>query len=383
MLHKLKKIDFSIVLILLSFMVISTLLLYSATRYNHSDVFDPTKLTVIYVISLMAFFFMTVLDYRVLTKFWYYLYGVGVLLLIAVYFFGARINGARGWFKLPFGLDFQPVELVKIILIISLAAFMARNRGETLGLVRDLIPIFLLGILPIALVVMQPDIGNAIILGVILIGMIWIGNIRWTHGIIGAVSIIGFSYLFLFLFKMYHDPLKAFLVARDIPTHWMPRILTLIDPSSATSDAKYHVDNAIRAIGSGALVGESYLQGTSIHSGFIPVAYTDSIFVVVGEEFGFVGSSILLLMYFVLIYRMILISIYCNNYAGSYMIIGIVSMLVYQVFQNVGMMIGIMPLTGITLPFISYGGTSLLINMVAMGLVMSIRLHDDKLLDEE
>ncbi|MGF9711406.1 rod shape-determining protein RodA [Paenibacillus sp. JMULE4] len=383
MLHKLKKIDFTIVLILISFMVISTLLLYSATRYNHSEVFDPVKLTVIYIISLTAFFVTTLLDYRVLAKIWYYLYGIGIFLLVAVYFFGARINGARGWFKLPFGLDFQPVELVKIILIISLAAFMARNKGETLGLTQDVLPILLLGILPIGLVVIQPDLGNAIILGVILLGMIWIGNIRWTHGVIGGGLIVGFAYLFLYLFKLYHDPLKEFLVAKGISTHWMPRILTLIDPSAATNDAKYHVDNAIRAIGSGSLLGESYLQGTSIHSGFIPVAYTDSIFVVVGEEFGFVGSSILLLMYFVLIYRMILISLYCNNYTGSYMIIGIVSMLVYQVFQNVGMMIGIMPLTGITLPFISYGGTSLLINMIAMGLVMSVRLHDDKLLDEE
>lgn len=383
MLHKFKKIDFSIVLILISFMVISTFLLYSATRYNNTEVFDPAKLTVIYVISLIAFFVVTIVDYRMLAKIWYYLYGFGILLLVAVYFFGARINGARGWFKLPFGLDFQPVELVKIVLIISLAAFIARNKGGTLELVRDLIPICLLGMLPIGLVIIQPDLGNAVILGVILIGMIWIGNIRWTHGAIGAALLIGFAYLFLYLFKLYYDPLKDFLVARGVATHWMPRILTLIDPSSASRDANYQVENAIRAIGSGSLLGESYLQGTSIHSGFIPVAYTDSIFVVVGEEFGFVGSSILLLMYFVLIYRMILISIYCNNYAGSYMIIGIVSMLVYQVFQNVGMMIGIMPLTGITLPFISYGGTSLLINMVAMGLVMSIRLHDDKLLDEE
>ncbi|AEI44964.1 FtsW/RodA/SpoVE family cell cycle protein [Paenibacillus mucilaginosus] len=384
MLHKLKKIDVPIVVILLCFMAISTALVYSATLTGNAELtFDPKKLALIYVVSLLGFTAAMIVDYRVLTKVAYYLYGVGIVLLIAVYFLGVNLNGARGWFRLGFGLDFQPVELVKIILIVTLASFMAKRRGETLQLARDVVPVGLLAALPIGLVVIQPDIGNAIILCVILLGMFWIGNIRLSYVLIGSTVFIGSAALFLYLFKHYYDPLKAYLEAKDITTHWMPRILTLIDPSSASSNARYHVDNAIRAIGSGSLLGEKYLQGSSVHSNFIPVVYTDSIFVVVGEEFGFVGSSALLLMYFVLIYRMILISLHCKNYSGSYIVVGIVSMLVYQIFQNIGMMIGIMPLTGITLPFISYGGTSLLINMIAMGLVMSIKLHDDMLLDED
>ncbi|WP_201318183.1 FtsW/RodA/SpoVE family cell cycle protein [Paenibacillus sp. EPM92] len=384
MLHKFKKIDPLIVFLLLAFMVISTLLLYSATLNDSMFTFDTKKLAIVYSISIVAFFLTAAFDYRVLIKTSYYLYGIGILQLVAVYFFGSKINGARGWFKgLPFGLDFQPVELVKIILILTLATFMARRKGEPLELLRDVIPIGLIALLPISLVIIQPDLGNAIILGVILIGMYWIGNIKLIYAFLGAAIITGLSYLFIFLFKLYHVPLQAFLRSKELPTHWMDRINTFVNPTEADKNDTYHVDNAIRAIGSGSLTGEGYLNGSSIHSNFIPVAYTDSIFVVVGEEFGFVGASILLLMYFVLIYRMILISIYCDNYAGSFIIIGIVSMLVFQIFQNVGMMIGIMPLTGITLPFISYGGTSLLINMVAMGLVMSIRMHDDKLLDEE
>ncbi|WP_281889046.1 FtsW/RodA/SpoVE family cell cycle protein [Paenibacillus sp. YYML68] len=384
MLHKFKKIDPLIVLLLVAFMVISTLLLYSATLNDVTFNFDPKKLGIIYVIAIIAFLVTAAFDYRVLLKLTYYLYGVGVILLVAVYLYAPKINGARGWFRgLPFGLDFQPVELMKIILILTLAAFMARRKGEPLELLQDVVPVGLLAMIPIGLVVIQPDFGNAIILGVILLGMYWIGNIRMIYAAAGAAIFAGCAYLFIYLFKLYHEPVKEYLKAKEIPTHWMDRINTYVNPDTADKDSTYHVENAIRAIGSGSLTGEGYLNGSSIHSNFIPVTYTDSIFVVVGEEFGFVGASVLLLMYFVLIYRMILISIYCNNYAGSFIIIGIVSMLVFQIFQNVGMMIGLMPLTGITLPFISYGGTSLLINMVAMGLVMSIRMHDDKLLEEE
>ncbi|CAG7655321.1 FtsW/RodA/SpoVE family cell cycle protein [Paenibacillus allorhizosphaerae] len=383
MLHKFKKIDVLIIAILIALLAISTILLYSATLDSNLLKFDPKKLAVIYSISFLVFIITAALDYRFLVKIAYYLYGVGILLLVGVYLFGAKINGARGWFELPFGLNFQPVELVKILLIITIAAYMARRKGESLEFFRDVVPIALFAIIPIVLVIIQPDLGNAIILGVILIGMYWIGNIRAMYVIGGVVLIAGCAYAFLYFFQLYHVPLEKYLDSKDLPTHWIARVNTFINPDDATNDQKYQVVNSIRAIGSGLLMGEGYLKGTSIHSHFIPVAYTDAIFVVVGEEFGFVGASCLLLLYFVLIYRMILISIYCNNYAGSFIIIGVVSMLVFQIFQNIGMMIGIMPLTGITLPFISYGGTSLMINMIAMGLVMSVRLHDDKFLDEE
>src|SRR5262249_37825974 len=143
-------------------------------------------------------------------------------------------------------------------------------------------------------------------------------------------------------------------------------------------DQIYHVNQAKMAIASGGLHGEGYLQGTSVHAGFIPYSYSDSIFVVVAEEFGFIGSAVLLLLYFTLIYRMILITIHCKTMSGSLIVIGILSMFIFQIFENVGMMLGVLPLTGITLPFVSYGGTSLMINMVSMGLAMSVKVHSDE-----
>ncbi|KEQ22574.1 FtsW/RodA/SpoVE family cell cycle protein [Paenibacillus tyrfis] len=384
MLHKLKKIDVPIIVILLAFLVISTMLVYSATLNSRTIAFEPKKIIIIYIVSIIAFLVTTLIDYRILTKVSFYLYGFGVFLLIAVLLFGEKIGGARGWFSLPIvKLDFQPVELFKIILILTLAMFIARRKGEPLELLRDVVPIGLITFFPVVLVTVQPDLGNAMILVVILCGMYWIGNMKLSNLLIGALVIAGAAYLFLYLFQHYHTDIQQFFQAQKWPTHWMDRINTFISPETASKDDKWQVNNAIRAIGSGSLIGEGYLNGSSVHSNRIPVVYTDAIFVVVGEEFGFVGASVLLLLYFVLIYRMILISIYCNHLAGTYIIIGIVSMMVFQIFENISMWIGIMPVTGITLPFISYGGTSLLINMIAMGLVMSVRLHDDKLLEDE
>ncbi len=167
-----------------------------------------------------------------------------------------------------------------------------------------------------------------------------------------------------------------------VRSHWVERLDPWLVPEKATAKASYHTKNAKLAIASGGMMGKGFLQGTSVQSGRVPYTYADSIFVVVAEEFGFVGSSVLLLLYFILIHRMILISLECRDRAGPYLIVGIVSMLLYQIFENIGAFLGIMPLTGITLPFISYGGTSLLINMASIGLVMSIKVHGQELEDD-
>ncbi|MEK8131357.1 FtsW/RodA/SpoVE family cell cycle protein [Paenibacillus filicis] len=380
MLHKFKKIDPLIVALLIVLILIGAFLQYSVGVGNPKFAFDVKKSTVIYIISILAFLGMAYFDYRILTKISHYLYAFGVLLLVAVYFFGSNINNAQGWFRFGF-LDFQPVELMKIILIITLATFMARRKGEPLELLRDILPIGVLVAIPIGLVLLQPDFGNGLILAVLLVGMLWIGNIKARFVALGASIIGGIAYLMVYMVTHFYEELMAFLTAQNLPRQWIVRINTFVNPAIADKDHSYHVDSAIRAIGSGFLTGEGYLKGSS--SRLVPYAYSDSIFSVVGEEFGFVGSSVLLLLYFILIYRMILIALYSHNHAGSFIIIGIVSMLVFQIFQNVGMMMKIMPLTGITLPFVSYGGTSLLINMMSMGLVMSIKMHDDKLLDED
>ncbi|MDF2721301.1 MAG: cell cycle protein [Paenibacillus sp.] len=380
MLDTLKKTDWFIVLLMAFFMVISSLVVHSATANDPNFQGTDIKNVINYGIGFVVLFGVMLFDYRLLIKSSWYLYAIGILLLVAVYFFGAEKNSAKSWFLLPLGFNFQPAELVKLITIIAVASYMGKRDGEPLRFWKEVVPIGLMVIIPVGLIVIQPDLGNAIIYVVVLIVLYWIGNIKYTHVLIGSVLIGGALVLFFYMFQLYYDPVVQYLKDNDMGewVHRINRIHTFIDPDSASADAKYQVYNSMRAIGSGGLSGESYMHGDSIQNRFIPLPYSDSIFVVIGEEFGFVGSSVLLLLYFLLIYRMIYIAIQSMNRTGAFMIIGIVAMFVFQVFQNIGMMIGIMPLTGITLPFVSYGGSSLLINMMAVGIVLSVHMHQEQ-----
>ncbi|RCW42612.1 FtsW/RodA/SpoVE family cell cycle protein [Paenibacillus prosopidis] len=377
MLNKLKKLDWGILIILLFLMIISTVVLHSATanfpQYASSDMRQLLFYAVGFSIAIAA----TLFDYRIILKSWHVLYGIGVSLLILVYFFGAVINGARGWFKLPGGFSFQPAEIVKIVLIIGIAYIMGRRQGDRLTFSQDLLPVGAFAFLPFMLVMIQPDLGNAIIYLVIVLGMLWIGNVKYSHVLVGLAVVIAGMVVFVTLFNMFNQEIYDYLENQD-KEHWHQRINTFINPEEASADARHQSENAQIAIGSGGLSGDGYLQGDMKNGGFIPYPYSDSIFVVIGEEFGFQGSAILLLLYFLLIYRMIVIAFQCYDLRASFIVIGIVSMYVFQVFQNIGMMIGIMPITGITLPFISYGGTSLLLNMMSIGLVFSIKAHQEK-----
>lgn len=377
MLEKLKRMDWSIVIIMLLFMGISTLLVHSAIQFAPEKYPNYVQRNIMfYAAGLIALFVAAFFNYRWLMKVSMYLYWIGIMLLIAVKLFGANINGASGWFKLG-AFSFQPAELMKLLIILYLANILAKRKDRQLDFKRDIIPIGLFVFLPFALVMIQPDLGNAIIYIAILFGILWIGNLKYIHAIIGLVILVVGIIGFYFTWQTYHDPIVDFLTEHNSP-HWAERIDTFLNPDLVDRDKSYQVRHSRIAIGTGGLTGEGYLQGDYISKGYVPLTYSDSIFTVVGEEFGFIGASVLLLLYFLLIYRLIWIAIQCDEPKGSIMIVGIVSMFVFQIFQNIGMSIGIMPLTGITLPFVSYGGTSLLINMTCIGIAMSTRLHQKK-----
>ncbi|MHA7962538.1 FtsW/RodA/SpoVE family cell cycle protein [Paenibacillus sp. CAU 1782] len=377
MLNKIKKLDWGILAILLCLMGVSIAVVHSATAniagYDNNDIKQIAFYGLGFFVAIVSVFF----DYRIVLKSWYVLYGIGIALLILVYLVGAEINGAKGWFRLMDGaISIQPAEIVKIILIIGIAYLMGRRQGDRLNFSNDLLPIFAFSFLPFLLVMIQPDLGNAIIYIVIVLGMLWIGNVKYVHVAIGLALVVGSILLFMFLFNTFNEEIKDYLQEQK-KIHWYNRINTFINPEQASSDARHQSQYAQIAIGSGGLSGEGFLQGKMKNAGFIPYAYSDSIFVVVGEEFGFQGAAVLLLLYFLLIYRMIMIAFKCYDRRASYIIIGIVSMFVFQIFQNIGMMIGLMPITGITLPFVSYGGSSLVINMLSIGLVFSINAHQE------
>jgi len=374
LLQKLKKVDGVIVIVLLMLMAISLLAIYSVTYGREGQSGFYIKMLKFYILGFVAFFGLIYLDYRLLIKYAMYIYIFGIGVLVLVSFIGAEENGAQGWIKFK-GFSLQPAELFKLILVLFLAFILFRKNKNKLQFWRDVVPIALLTMLPFLIVLMQNDLGNALSYIIILGGLLWVGNIKFSHALIGLVALGGVAGGGIFSYIHYHDQVTHFLSDTLGRPHLVERFDPWLVPDEATAKASYHTKNAMLAIASGGMSGEGYMQGSSVQTGRVPYTYSDSIFVQIAEEFGFVGSAILLLLYFILIHRMILIAIECKDRGGPFIIVGIVAMLLYQIFENIGAFIGLMPLTGITLPFISYGGTSLLINMASIGIAMSVKLH--------
>lgn len=377
----LKGLDGIILLLLLILMIISIFCIYSATRTVPNFSQSYIKMMYFYGIGFMVLFAMLFINYKLLLRFAPVYYFIGIGLLILLFFKGDTINNAQGWFILPGGIGFQPAELCKLILILFLSYFLSKREAETLGLIKEILPMGVITFIPFLLVLMQPDLGNSIGYLVIFIVLCWFGHIHYKYAWIGLAIMILASISSLYSYITYHAQVKQFLASKH-KEYWLDRVDAVLLPEQASEKATYHVKQAIKAIGSGSLKGDGYLQGTSVQSGQVPYTYSDSIFVIIGEEFGFIGASVLLFLYFLLIYRMITIALHIRSQTGIYIIGGISAMFLFQVFENIGMLIGIMPITGITLPFISYGGTSLLINMISIGFVLSIKIYDDIDVDE-
>lgn len=359
-------------------MTISVLLIHSGIeawpKFKGSD----QRMIFHYILGFICFFGVAFVDYRRILKYHWILLVGGILLLGIAYFIGGTVNGAKGWIKVPgLGLNLQPAELFKIVLIISLSALVTQKDNLKLSMSKNVIPLFLLTLIPFGIVMAQNDMGNALCYFVILLGILWMGNLKYSHTIFILLLISVSFYVGIKSYISFHDQIVSYLEGTN-KQHWLNRIDPWLLPDLASKDASYHTQNALIAITSGGMFGDGYMKGTYVQSGFVPYTYSDSIIVVVAEEFGFIGVSGLLLLYFFLIYRLIIIALDCERREGSIIIIGIISMFLYQIFENIGMFLGLMPLTGITLPFISFGGSSLLINMVSIGLAISIQLHKGK-----
>lgn len=366
--RKAAQLDFTILFIVGFFMIVSTFVIYSATTGTKYEGFHLKNL-VLYLAFFVPVFLLALFDYRMLvSRLAYVLYGVGVLLLIMVKLFGKDINGSIRWIDLKV-IQFQPSELMKIFVILVIARILNNRQGEPLRLLQDILPILGLTFIPLVFILTQPDLGTSIVFIGILVGMLWIGNVRFVHILLGAAAIAVLGALLVGLYYVDFD-----LFSKIIKPHQLSRIQTFLDPSG-DADQGWHVLNSIVAISTGEMYGKGFLQGDYIQQGYIPYDYADSIYVVIGEEFGFLGSAVLLIAYFILIYRMVLIAINSRSLSGSFITVGIVSMFTLQIFENIAMHTGLMPMTGIALPFISYGGSSLLTNMLCIGIVLSIKIH--------
>ena len=316
------------------------------------------------VVGLVAMALVTLVDYRRLVSWAPLAYGVTVLGLAAELTpLGSQANGAQSWFSLgPFQL--QPSEFAKVALILILAAILG-GRGERParpGLKKLALALAALGLVA-GEILLQPDFGTMMVLVAILFGMLLTSGVkfRWLLVLllIGSVGVVG-------MFKL--NVLKEYQ---------KERLTAFVNPSADASGRgfTYNYRQSLIAIGSGGVTGKGYLRGTQTNLQYVPEQRTDFIFTVVGEELGFVGSALLLALLGVLLWRGLRIAAMARDPAGSLIAAGVVSMLVFQAFINVGMTIGIMPITGIPLPFVSYGGSSLIASFLAIGLLENVHMR--------
>jgi len=309
------------------------------------------------LIGLVAMLFFTVIDYRLLKPLVYYFYGLVILLLILVLISGKIIHGASRWISLGF-FDLQPSELAKLALILVLAHyFSTQNMAE--NPLRHLLFTFLLAAGPSGLVILQPDLGSALVLMAIWLGMIFASSIKkvylYLFILIGLV-LLPFGWLFL----------------RD---YQRKRILTFLNPQTDPLGEGYNVIQAKIAVGSGQIFGRGLGHGPQSQLNYLPSQHTDFIFAALAEELGFLGVLLLLVLFFIFILRGLRAAWLSRDSFGSLVAVGIVVMVLFQILVNVGMNLGIMPVTGIPLPWVSYGGSSLIICFIAVGILESILLR--------
>ena len=323
---------------------------------------DYAKRQLLYFsIGLIGLIIAVTFNYSKIAKHTILIYTLSVLLLIMVLLIGKGIGGAKRWLSLGI-VGFQPSELFKITSILMIAYYLDKA-SKRVSKFKILICVFLIVILPILLIIVQPDLGTAISLIFVIFTVVFVseGNIR-NMLIITGMGLASCPFLWKFL-----------------RTYQKKRLLVFINPDVDPLGAGYAIIQSKIAVGVGGLFGYGWKRGYQTHLNFIPEHHTDFIFSTIAEEWGFIGACVLLLLYAVLFWRMFNIATLTRDKLGLLIIVGIISLFAVHIFVNIGMAIGIMPITGLTLPFLSYGGSSLIVNMFLVGLVLNIGMRRFKI----
>ncbi|RBP46707.1 rod shape-determining protein RodA [Garciella nitratireducens] len=363
----LKNLDISLLLNVVLLVVIGFISIYAATQSFGTEKSFSFVLTqaVAFVLGIIAIGVIISIDYHQFGLYWKIIYAICILMLIAVLIPGVgKVNkGARGWIDLGI-VEMQPAELAKIGIIITFAKLLDSRQGN-LNTLKDLtVPLLHIGI-PIILIMLQPDLGNALVFMVIAGGMLFVAgiNMKFIWGSIVAL-VVSFPILWNFV----------------LLNHQKNRLITFINPYNDPLGEGYHVIQSMLAVGSGQITGKGLFQeDTMTNLNYLPEQWTDFIFSVIAELTGFIGAAFVVILFAFFLHRLLYLSRIAKDDFGSLIIIGIFFMYLFQVVENIGMTIGLMPITGITLPFISYGGSSLLTNMIAVGLVLNITMRRHKI----
>ncbi len=355
---KFLRLNWGLVLLILATASIGFAMLYSAANGN----IDPwaTRQMARLSVGMVAMFIVAMIDLRFWLRLAYPAYAVGLLLLAAVEVRGISGMGAQRWLDLGF-FQLQPSEVMKVSLVMALARYFHGVEMEDIGRIPYLIiPVAMIA-LPAAMVLRQPDLGTAMVVAMIGGAMFWIAGVRlWMFAAVGVAV------------------LAALPVAwQNLRGYQRQRIYTFLDPESDPLGAGYHIIQSKIALGSGGVFGKGFLQGTQSNLNFLPEKQTDFIFTMLAEEFGLLGGLGTLSLYLLLVVYGIAISLRCRSQFGRLLAFGITTSFFLYMFINIAMVMGLVPVVGMPLPLISYGGTAMLTVLIGFGLLMSVSLHRD------
>ncbi len=357
-----KNFDWLTFSLIICLSLIGVITIYSATRPptgvgEHPDFYS--KQIIWLIISIAALFAMVLFDYKWLDRYAYQLYGIGLFLLVVVLIAGRASMGAKRWLSIGF-FSFQPSEFFRIMFIIGLSAYLAcRNKDCRDNM--SAMAVVMFALLPLALLIKQPDLGTAILMISLFIVLLISKGV--SKKIITVVLIIGIVSV----------PFLGHIFWEGLKDYQKNRLVAFMDPDVDPSGIGYHINQSKISIGSGGILGKGYLKGTQGPLRFLPEKHTDFIFAVYAEESGFVGSFLLMFIYLLLFLRGLDTAYRAKDEFGRLMAVGITAMFFVYYCVNIGMTLSVMPVVGVPLPFVSYGGTALLSNFIAAGILINIR----------
>ncbi len=363
-----RDLDWVVIIAALGASLMGSVLVWSASRADLAAEGDPQSYLKRHLINLgvalVLFVIATRINYRWLRAYTPVVYVASMMLLLVPFVpgLGVTIAGAQAWINVPLGLTIQPSEFAKITVILMMAALLAEPRDieqEPSG--RDVLYSLGIAAIPTAIILVQNDTGTVLIMGAVVISIIAVAGVRtrWLVGLIGGAAL----------------GILAAIQAGLLRQYQVERLTSFINPESDLSASAYNANQARIAIGGGGIDGYGLFQGPQTQGNFVPVNESDFIFTVVGEEFGFIGSAVLIALLAVVLFRAVMIAWKADDMYGRLVATGVAAWFGFQMFENIGMTLGIMPITGIPLPFVSAGGTSMMATWIAVGLLQTVRLH--------
>ena len=347
-------------------LIIGTLLVYAATRdWYSANGLDPEyylkRHVINIVIGLALAWGTTIIDYRLLRAYTPFIWGFGVLGLILVLIpgVGSEVNGAKAWIRLPAGFQIQPAEIAKISIIIGISMLLSeRTHNSDEPSTNDILKALAVAALPILLILRQPDMGTVFIISASVVTILAVSGAptKWIVGLI-LLAVIG-----------------GFVATKTgiINDYQVKRLQSFVNPNADTQGAGYQLRQARITVGSGGLIGTGLFNGPQTNGRFVPEQQTDFIFTVAGEELGFVGCSVIILLLLTILLRAFGIARRSTDPYGTLVCTGVIAWFAFQIFENIGMTLGLMPMTGVPLPFLSYGGSSMFANLIGIGLLQNV-----------